>query len=392
MLDSLDVLIGFSVVMLVVSMAVTMLTQVIGSSIMNLRGKSLHDGLSRLLALMDQGLSPAQASRIADYVLRNPLVTSAGKRFGKYGLATTIHREELTRLLLDYAIPGEAAKADPQNHEDDDALRHALRASLARNGIADPAAVLDKVRGAVVVMEKVNPELSQAARTNMALLEHASSAYLSKLNSWFDQTVDRTSDLFTSRIRIVTALVALAVALLIQLDSIGLINQLSVDDQLRNSLVQSAITKQESWRDQVQAQSPAPQADGPAAASGMAPLEQAQRDVEALGVIAVPAGVGPWANAWWQSPQDGGAFRWSFLLGILLSAALLSLGAPFWYSALANLLKLRSLISRKDEVQRTERQTSQAPGTLPLPDAAALGGQAVTDLPGPDEGQAAPVG
>jgi hypothetical protein len=386
MLNSLDVLIGFAVVMLVVSMAVTMLTQVIGSSIMNLRGKSLHDGLSRLLALMDQGLTPEQARRIADYILRNPLVTSAGRRFGKYGLASTIHREELTKLLLDFAVPGDAAKADPQKHDDDASLRNALRASLRRNGIADPDAVLQKVRGAVVQMEKANPELSSSMRTSMALLEHASSPYLSKLNSWFDQTVDRTSELFTRRIRFVTAIVAVAVAFLVQLDSIALINQLSVDDKLRASLVDTAIQKQNVYREQLAA---VPAADG-SVKPDIPSLTQAQRDVDSLGIVAMPTSIAQWNQAWWQSNADGGAFRWAFLFGVLLSAALLSLGAPFWYSALANLLKLRSLISQKDEVQRTERQTTQAPGTLPLPDAAALSGTGTgvsptTSLPAPTE-------
>jgi hypothetical protein len=367
MLNSLDVMIGFAVVMLVVSMAVTMLTQFVGSSLMNLRGKSLHDGLSRMLAVMDQGLTPAQAQRIADHILRNPLVTSAGRRFGKYGLASTIHREELTRLLLDFAVPGDAAKADPQKHDDDEALRDALRASLARNGIPDPEAVLIEVRSRVVELERMNPELSAAARADIALLEHASSAYLSKLNTWFDQTIDRTSELFTRRIRFVTAMMALLVALLVQLDSVGLINQLSVDDTLRDSVVQTALRDQESYRERLQAAPAASSADGAAIAEGVSPIVQAQRDVESLGIVTIPASGMQWNRAWWQSPADGGAFRWSFLIGILLSAALLSLGAPFWYSALANLLKLRSVISRKDEVQRAERQTTKQPAGLPMP-------------------------
>ena len=48
---------------------------------------------------------------------------------------------------------------------------------------------------------------------------------------------------------------------------------------------------------------------------------------------------------------------------------LLSLGSSFWYAMLANLLKLRSVITRKEEEQRSERQTSQAPGAAPNPGA-----------------------
>jgi hypothetical protein len=44
----------------------------------------------------------------------------------------------------------------------------------------------------------------------------------------------------------------------------------------------------------------------------------------------------------------------------LLTAILLSLGAPFWYNTLASLLKLRSAVAQKDDQQRTERQTNQA--------------------------------
>ena len=34
---------------------------------------------------------------------------------------------------------------------------------------------------------------------------------------------------------------------------------------------------------------------------------------------------------------------------------LISLGAPFWYNALKNLLKLKSVLSEKDDAQRAQR-------------------------------------
>ena len=49
------------------------------------------------------------------------------------------------------------------------------------------------------------------------------------------------------------------------------------------------------------------------------------------------------------------------LPGILLSALLLSLGAPFWYGRLQDLLKLRSSIAQNDATQRCIRQTTQPP-------------------------------
>ncbi len=47
--------------------------------------------------------------------------------------------------------------------------------------------------------------------------------------------------------------------------------------------------------------------------------------------------------------------------GVLLTWILLSLGAPFWYDSLKDLLKLRSTLAKKEETARVERQTAAAP-------------------------------
>jgi hypothetical protein len=53
--------------------------------------------------------------------------------------------------------------------------------------------------------------------------------------------------------------------------------------------------------------------------------------------------------------------------GVVLTWVLLSLGAPFWYDALKDLLKLRSSLARKEEDARTDRQTdtSKTPTKVP---------------------------
>ena len=45
---------------------------------------------------------------------------------------------------------------------------------------------------------------------------------------------------------------------------------------------------------------------------------------------------------------------------MLLTALLLSLGAPFWYSVLGKLLQLRSVLAVKDDKQRAERQMNES--------------------------------
>ena len=76
-------------------------------------------------------------------------------------------------------------------------------------------------------------------------------------------------------------------------------------------------------------------------------------------VIDIPTTVGDWNSRWRESDWM------SKLLGILVTAMLLSLGAPFWYNALKNLIRLRSSIAQKDDDQRLSRQSSAVlPGSI----------------------------
>jgi hypothetical protein len=68
----------------------------------------------------------------------------------------------------------------------------------------------------------------------------------------------------------------------------------------------------------------------------------------------------PTTAGWWTSLRNANPH------GLLLTALLLSLGAPFWYSVLGRLLQLRSIIAVKDDAQRTARQSTDSAlgGTL----------------------------
>jgi hypothetical protein len=52
---------------------------------------------------------------------------------------------------------------------------------------------------------------------------------------------------------------------------------------------------------------------------------------------------------------------------MLISILMISLGAPFWYNILKDLIGLRSSLAQKDDLQRTQRQSTQAPSDGPTP-------------------------
>ena len=150
MLKSLDVLIGLTVIMLALSMGVTMLTQ-FATTVLNSRGRHLKRGIMDLLNQIDPALATkavaaeqSVAGRVADAILTHPLISATGRRLG-----TVVHREELTRLLLfltdDTAALDEDAKA-------------VLKQMLARNGIADPAGTLKRIRELSLKLETEKSE------------------------------------------------------------------------------------------------------------------------------------------------------------------------------------------------------------------------------------------
>lgn len=335
MLKSIDILIGVAVVMLVVSAVVTALTQFF-LHVMQAKGKELCTGVADLLQQIAPKFERPCAERIADAVLKHPLVRRSEGR-----LSDTIHREELVKILLELATATEGHKLG----EDD---RKALKDALAAGGIQDPDSILKNARSLLLHFEMSNPELSNAMRANLALLQEASSDFLAKVHGWFDQTIDRTVDRFTAGTRTVTFCCAVAVVLFLQLDTIALINQLSMDSQLRSTLVQQAL-----------------QVNSPVANSAAAPatsaIQQLQKDINdnqdqihdlaSLGLIRLPHSLSDWVSSW----TAGNSLV--KLFGLLMSAILLSLGAPFWYNALKTLIGLRSIVAGKDDVQRKERQT-----------------------------------
>jgi hypothetical protein len=347
MLKSVDILIGLSVIMLVVSMAVTLITQAI-TNLLQSRGRHLLRGITDLLEQLHSGMTQELANCIAGMALKHPLIRGSQRQLG-----TVVHREELTKLLIHLASQAESQPANsPQvgcdSPPEKGSLKEkglvALRQLLKDNGIEDPAKTLENVRALALQLEKSNPKLANNARQNLAILHEASSEFVAKMNAWFDPIIDRVAERFTFSTRIVTFVSASIVAVALQLDTVSLVNRLAMDDTLRNAFVQQALANQPGGSQQEVS-------GGPDAAKS----KEYYAFLAKAGLISLPSNFGDWRNHWAEVN----------LSGVLVSTLLLSLGAPFWYSALSNLLRLRSVLASKDDVQRSQRQSSQGESASP---------------------------
>ena len=387
MLKTLDIVIGVATVMLVFSMAVTIVTQFV-ANLMQSRGKNLREGLAGLLKQIDPNICREAADKIAETLLKHPLVADANGKLGE-----VIHREEFTSLLLGLSAGESAATLEP-------VAKKALDDLLAKNGITDPAGTLKNIRAASLQLEAASPELANDVRHAMAILQEARSQFVAKVHGWFDQTIDRVSARFTVTARVITFIAALIVAFTVQLDTFALVNRLSIDDQFREAVKDGAgqVMKDAAAAQQAPATAsvsptptpsptPAPKvADSPTpaifptatpaatatptpsntAATGITPLPTptpsptptpttASTQAEYYNLLST-AGLVTMPGQHWVE-----RFAVTKLPGILLSTLLLSLGAPFWYGRLQDLLKLRSTVAQNDAVQRCIRQTNQTP-------------------------------
>ena len=375
MFKSLDVLIGLAVVMLVLSLAVTVVTQFINSQLLNLPGRALRVGLGRLLTLLDPTITLADGERVADYVLRHNLVSRSGR------LAQTVHREEFTKLVLDYAGGGVAMKADAEQKKtlaeasrlpamlapgpvvDDGATRTKLLDVIRRNGVANPIDALQKARLMAMKLEADVPAMATNVRQTISLVEHVGGDFLAKINAWYDQTIDRVNDLTNVRSRWATVAVSALLAIALHVNTLDVVNRLSNDTGLRDTIVKAAVEHPERFKQNLDA-------PAPANAREMIATLTSNPDFEGLtnaNVIVIPASVDEWQGYWVAPVADGQNHRagrtllFGRIAGVLLTIGLLSLGAPLWYQLLGNLLSLRSIVARRDDQQRTERQTSQVP-------------------------------
>jgi len=387
-LEYLDTVIAFAVVMLGVSLLITILTQMV-SALFGLRGTNLLWGLKTLF----QSVDPRIATH-AEAVLRDPLISdSAFSKFKglpvigwllkRWKLASALRPEELVRALskvsadLKTKDPGTANLIDSLLGESDpEAARKVRMLSDAFRGLQP---------GYAVQVDKMVQQLWETSRQS-----------LGKLETLFNTVMDRVSQRFALQMRVWTVVFAILVAFAAHLDSFRLLEQLSSNPEMRASLVSSrdavmkeaaaVMTTRESG---AQPASVEPQAYANALATLKQKQPEATKDIEVPPAFDnLPAAI-TWleprlkadeagkksllaeyrklvstelmyraeairtrleSSGWQLIPSPYPWFDYSgkrHVLGILISAAFLSLGAPFWFNCLKTLGNLRPILASR---------------------------------------------
>jgi len=426
MLKQLDTLIGFAVVMLVVSLLIMIVTQMV-SSLLGLRGKNLADALQVMMNKIAPTIPPGPAQELAKEILTHPVISDSAMSMApkwwdriwvlgwfrqKWKVASAIRADELHELIKDIAASTGPLKATANN---------------VLSGLAKP----DKATSDAIaaVQNQLNTLAGKDLAQAKALVQQvagATDAAFINLEKWFNSAQDRAQQWFALHTRWITVAAAFIAAFVLQLDTIELIKRISTDSDMRSKLVAASGTIQQQ-ADKVLNDTQRTVIDKATHKAAIAELRKTyqqlpkelddhadftsmdeaktwltgklakdaqqqhailaayERQVTAAKLDAYlatmqklvatsgldllptpyPLQISPgWKGCWPHLFTTNGNWSWPkrHLLGILVSAALLSLGAPFWFNTLKSLTSLRPMLANevdKDPAQIPKKTASQ---------------------------------
>ena len=172
-------------------------------------------------------------------------------------------------------------------------------------------------------------------------------SFLRRMETWFDDTMNRVSGWYKRQTQTILFFLGLAIALVLNVDSIQIANRLSTDGEARERLTQLAKQSLDTYKDDPRIKNNVDPSSANAAAEMAfavykhkldSLVRQSQADLEsANNVLALG----------WENKYDDTKRKITFysatkrVFGFLLTAVAICLGAPFWFDLLNKLMKLR---------------------------------------------------
>jgi O6-methylguanine-DNA--protein-cysteine methyltransferase len=451
-LEYLDTIIAFVVIMLGVSLLITILSQMF-SALLGFRGTNLLWGIQTLLKTIDPNLEN-DAKELATKVLTKPFISDSifsklkkledvpllGWLTGRWRLASAVSPEELVRSLRNHAESAERTadyldkgpnnveeiekalealiKLDPKYKEQVDKIRPKLRTTadpeLVRK-LKELAGSIRKNAEGIKGVLKLDPEAQRKAQMVQNAFKDLAPGYtvqvdkivqqlgtslqesIGQVEAWFNIIMKRTSQRFALQIRICTIVFAALIAFGAHLDSFNILQTLWGSPGLRASLV----SERDTYLKEASVILPARGGTGESGGPGVPPqilgdsmkhLIDKEKEATA-GLSAMPrfnnldeainwlrtglkvdqrrkedliaeykdlvfAELKEHADRIGQKLKEAGFplqipaswkdlinYKGLSILGILVTAGFLSLGAPFWFNTLKTLSNLRPLVA-----------------------------------------------
>jgi hypothetical protein len=300
---ALDVAIGLIFVYLVLSLVCTALNETI-SSVFSWRAKFLREGIANLLDPDDRGNGEKLMKQLYGHPLVNALIRPVSRK-GRARYPSYIPAQTFVAALLDVDVRGTTRELE--------STIAALPSTQAQKALT---ALLRSVQGDVQAFQR-------------------------SAERWFDDAMERVSGWYRRRVQLAMWLLAAGLVLALNVDTVQIAQQLWDDKAVRAAVVARA--------------------EAASTAAQEPDVTRVAEDVSALEELKIPLG---WAFE--DRPEGGGDWLATIALkalGLLLTAAALTLGAPFWFDLLSKIARIRSAGApppASDAVRKGEGEQTRA--------------------------------
>jgi hypothetical protein len=372
----IDIAIGMVFVYLLLSLICSAANEII-ERYSRKRASDLENGIKEML------LNPDGTGDLVERLYKHPLVYSLyAKPYtpGAKTLPSYIPARNFALALMDLVAKGGAQGATGPGAK---GAMIVLRASIEAN-----TTLPEQVKKALITFVDSSPN-PENVRKN--------------IENWFDSSMDRVSGFYKRRSQLIILLIGLALSILLNVDSIALVQKLSTERAMRDSLVAAATEYAKTNPTPTPSSSPASAASPTAAASPKAQGSPASSSSRAAAGATPSASPSPTASpsagtiaaasptpvasptpcvtgdtpecriklnlaeinklglpiGWTRQestppdPRQLTGLSWQAwgmrILGWLITALALSLGAPFWFDMLNKFMVVRATVKPKEK-------------------------------------------
>ena len=348
----LDVVIGLVFIYLLYSLLATVVQEIIATKL-SYRAKFLEKAIMRML----EDYEPEESSFPRIYINEMP----EDKR-NQMAFFDLFYHHPLMKFLGEK--PGIKKPAYINNSVFSKVLIDLLRGDKVKAGENQAAFVNNSIDKGITAWGsapvKIDPQTISYLRSLWADAQGDLDKFRSLLENWFDETMDRTSGWYKKYIQFVLFVIGFGIAVIFNVDSIAIAGKLQKDPKLREQLVQQAdafvkthpnlkeqltvenkTVKKENDTDSVNKLNAQISKDSALLKTQDSLINRADSLIkEDLAKVNGLLGIGINSYKW-----KGCGLFWLSMLGWLITALAISLGAPFWFDMLSKLMKLKSSVS-----------------------------------------------
>ncbi len=320
-LDMLDVAIGIVFIYLLISLICSAINEII-EAILKKRAKDLERGIRELLNDHASSLEPGQQqSNIATLLYKHPLVTGLFKgsyKLGSSNLPSYIPARNFALALMELTTSGKLSNTGT-------ATANAATANAAAGSQAEPPVLsIESLKATIATIS--DPKVRQALNVMVQMAGNDINKVRENIEDWYNSSMDRVSGWYKRRVQTITLIVGFLLTAGINADTIAIFKSLSADPALRSAMVTSVQKYNER---------------GIPPGSTESPEVVLRNSMDELQQLTLPIG---WAV---ENPLSVPVNGWDWLvkvLGWIITAMAISLGAPFWFDVLNKFMVVRATV------------------------------------------------